>query len=851
MYFSFIYLLPSCFALLSLFILEPVIHVEKIDGYQIFTHNPKAEDISAAVRKILATKQSNIKVKLNPVKQDITKETSFEERCIEYFGGNFETLATEAPLILPCKKPEKSKDIVKTMEHWCRKTNKLSRMKGLVLHSFSIFRHLEHFGFTREVLKVRLEIKKISEAQVILVYNPQENVLLLIRNAESLDLATDIKLGLDDLKMFILLFNDKLKKSNLKLISLVVTDKAHEIKLECPDCANNVLSQENFKDLPTFEKWLKERETYFGKVSRKDITPDFIKFFSAKITGTVAATFIYGKYVPTLTDKSDEQMTNVTVLLTREQMEIVYSQDKHIIIRGGFGCGKTIVAAAMLKKVSKSLKNDEKLYYIFYDSRSELLDQITNAAQKEDVANMTPFHNEERRNLSEIIKDILERKESTRKVNFIVDEYDGEDLDESEAKRLNEIFNKSLKQMFIVLIVQPIEKKRVINNILQKRNRFELLENMKLYQLNRVMRNSVEIHNLVKLTTDVLQKQKTVFIHQEDQKSELKTNTRNESVFPTNAVTKLRKTGPQITAKLPSRQRNANQYPKEKLGSHEVKAVPTSVKGTRYRDESRKENPSIPKLGLDEAQALSGSVRGTDDGGVKTISEFLFAAAEKTGHKISSEKPTFFELGDKSDFQKVLSLIAIFEEREIERSEQVVLHFDTGSNEIPDSFFFIFAQHFKIQDKITKKYEEFKSLKKSVLVCSYPTFRGLEHPKVTVVIDRDIYYVQHYLVETLARCTTDLCVVVLQNSSTLTEVVAEWKTKEVIQQLEIKISEDDLQIEDFELEFTRGTNTEIINAKFRTEYYKKMEKHFLELMTKDKNFESKKEIEARRIIQQR
>ena len=78
-------------------------------------------------------------------------------------------------------------------------------------------------------------------------------------------------------------------------------------------------------------------------------------------------------------------------------------------------------------------------------------------------------------------------------------------------------------------------------------------------------------------------------------------------------------------------------------------------------------------------------------------------------------------------------------------------------------FFFIFAQHFKIQEKI-KKYEEFKSLKKSVLVYSYPTFRVLEHPKIMVVIDCDIYYVQHYLVEALARCTTDLCVVVLQNS---------------------------------------------------------------------------------------
>ena len=443
------------------------------------------------------------------------------------------------------------------------------------------------------------------------------------------------------------------------------------------------------------------------------------------------------------------------------------------------------------------------------------------------------------------------------------DEYDGEDLDESEAKSSNEIFNVSLKQMFIVLIVQPIEKKRVINNILQKRNRFELLENMKVYQLNRVMRNSVEIHKLVQLATDVLRKQQTVFIYQDNEKmkSKLKTSTWNESVFAINTVAKLRNSGPHITAKLPSRQRDTNQDLKEKLEFDQTKVVPASVRKTRYRNVFPKESPSIPKLGLDEAQAISGHVKGTDDGGVtddgevtndggvKTVSEFLFAAAEKTGHQISSKKPTFFELEGRNDFQKVLSLIAVFEEREIARSEHIVLHFDTGSNEIPNIFCFIFAQHFKIQEKITKKYGEFKSLQKSVLVCSYAAFRGLEHPKVTVVIDRDIYYVQHYLVETIAGCTSDLCVVVLQNSFTLRGVAKEWKTKEAKQQLEIKISEDDSQEEDFE--FTRDTNTEIINAKFRSEYYKKLEKYFSKLMTEDENFKSKKELEARKIIQRR
>ena len=85
----------------------------------------------------------------------------------------------------------------------------------------------------------------------------------------------------------------------------------------------------------------------------------------------------------------------------------------------------------------------------------------------------------------------------------------------------------------------------------------------------------------------------------------------------------------------------------------------------------------------------------------------------------------------------------------------------------------------------------------------------------------------------------------------MTKVTTEWETKQAIQQWEIKISEDDSQGEDLELEFTRSTNTEIINAKFRSEYYKTLDKKFSELVTKDKTYESKKELEARKIINER
>ena len=65
-----------------------------------------------------------------------------------------------------------------------------------------------------------------------------------------------------------------------------------------------------------------------------------------------------------------------------------------------------------------------------------------------------------------------------------------------------------------LLIVQLNEKARIINNFLHKRNTFKLLGNLKLYQLNRDMTNSVEIQNLHKLHLEI----NSLFIYQENNK---------------------------------------------------------------------------------------------------------------------------------------------------------------------------------------------------------------------------------------------------------------------------------------------------------------------------------------------
>ena len=78
-----------------------MIHIDKIHDYQLFAHNANAKEISDAIREILKTKETNIKIKLNPIKQENVENIDFDERCVTYFEENFESLAKDAPIILP------------------------------------------------------------------------------------------------------------------------------------------------------------------------------------------------------------------------------------------------------------------------------------------------------------------------------------------------------------------------------------------------------------------------------------------------------------------------------------------------------------------------------------------------------------------------------------------------------------------------------------------------------------------------------------------------------------------------------------------------------------------------------
>ena len=71
-----------------------------------------------------------------------------------------------------------------------------------------------------------------------------------------------------------------------------------------------------------------------------------------------------------------------------------------------------------------------------------------------------------------------------------------------------------------------------------------------------------------------------------------------------------------------------------------------------------------------------------------------------------------------------------------------------------------------ILEHVTNKYKVFKKVdSKKIFIASFRAFRGLEYPRVLVVIDQNLIGLEQYLPECLNRCTTYLNAVLLKEDT--------------------------------------------------------------------------------------
>ena len=727
-------------------------------------------------------------------KEDVHTLSELKEKlCINYFKRYFENIAKKGPVVLP-KVHSGIDKVTITMKRWCDNTNYSSNLKGLISHSFSVSDYLRKFFYDKlkiDNLREGLDIKDIPTTPIIIVYNPCENVILLIRISEQARLKEQTEFCSYDMKMFILLFGDEIKHNGVKVISLLASNEAANRNLKCDDCQKCIVSLETLESDKLFQNWFDNHASVFN-ADIDNIVETNITAASANIIGYLAAA-PYFDDLPTFTNIQNEQMKHLLVILAPAQQSVLYSGNKHMIVQGPYGSGKSMIARKkwqMLLDDFKRSKKSGEVHFICHDSKSALLQEL------ETLPNLKTHSNEQGEKLSKIVTDIL-KDTNSKNANLIVDEYDGESLDKEEAKTLNSIFEENFQNAVVFLLPQSMEKERNSNvrekTAKEEKNRFDLLHNFNRVELNLVMRNSIEINNLIWVTQNFLKEQETMFGHpKEENTSKASTKLRHPRVENTSkASTKSNKffrflkkvVSPASTSKV----KEAIVDTKNSVDKSTKKVTEDTRKKISLADKPRSDlkiqDRVVGNIGLDEAFGFAEIPRASREDRNRIVNRFRYIPSKGVGHNVKSQCPKLFEVDyantEKQSFENVFALTRTFKELKIKscnsNNKHVILHFDTSNNETPILLAPV-IEYLEIGPKITNNYRDFKYVEsRSILVCNFRLFRGLEHSNITIIIDRDFYNVQHYLVETMTRCTTKLNIVVLQKSESISNIIAQWE----------------------------------------------------------------------------
>ena len=799
-----------------LFFLEPTVHCMAYYGlgYSVIGHVSNYKLISKIIPNLYERNKDNICVSLK-CGEGAPKKHEFTEVCKEYLDIHSQEIIEEDMFSLPfaskiCSDTKSSLEspfttILKTMKSWCSRNCGKGNLKGFVINDQN-----------SELPINILENDKNGAAaerslhETIIAYSPVEKVIFLIRKAkDNKNIQNEMKLSTNDITKFLLLYNDVLTKSGVKVINLLVTDdKVDDNQWICEFCKHQIISLESLSSPDVFQIWWEKKSRKFEiSFIYEYINRNFIFEFFAKSFGFFAL-YHFPNILPSISNDPVALMTE-RILLTPEQIRIVYSTHKHLMIKGCYGSGKSTVGRIKAEMLCMELKEKEALYYVLYDSKSEPVAEIR------PFSKIRQFCNKCGLKLMDIIDEIVKDNQTKEKINLVVDGMNSEDLDEKEAEKINKVFatDEKFRDSTIFLIFQPLEKERIVSSIARKKDMASLLKSMKVETLTYIMRTTIEINNLVRSTIDTLKDQITVFPAHEPSRE-------SSELYLANNMQQKKSTQDagyclNLTAQKINKEEIEDIGEVAKFSTKNESCLTETV--TCRRNTGIEEAEDIKKNWQDKSyddrrkftlDAVSEYLMSTSDKSSTSniaTSKFQYFESNKSGNNIHSEIPNLYEIcyPEESREFKIL-LISILRKVMSEKVEflandnilrfddvigifsikkHVILHFN-AEDDIPELFYTVFKL-MGILQKVTVKYEEFRrEMEKKILICSYRSFRGLEYPRVIVAVDRSVCLLKHYLPELLTRSTSFLHIIALKEVNhvkngkldrTLDKILGNWK----------------------------------------------------------------------------
>ena len=704
----------------------------------------------------------------------VLKGAQWKMKCRKYFNRYFKT----SSVIMV---PSDGDMIMNTLSSVCCE----GEGRRFVFKDYNIAKHMEFLGYDKVALKEKLGMAPRSTKISYMAYIEQKNAVFI---CEKLSNSPNIHQCLKDIalkvKCFLTLYHREIFASGVTVVGVLIRGK--EIKedlVECKFCNLFSPSFEDFESRAAFENWWDHVETYEGwwnfeshEIQNKlfdDLAADILCFMALQEKG-----------LPDLTGDRSKEFKQTYFLYTPQQMNIHFSDAKHIVIQGSYGSGKSLLGLKKLELISSSLGRNEKIVYINFDPKSKLhfsmaknLKEYVQVPSKkikhingirDILESPNPLiyvcHNSAGEDLSSILQETVRLNTSASKItktnyHLIVEEYDGETLTHDEAAEITKSVQESvLRESNIILLAQPLTKSRIWNTDKANYERatclFNELENtFKIVKLEEVLRCSNEICGITKSTQNHVRDKHSVFT------TEMVTLTSERQQQPEGS----KKQKAVVSPSLPD-----SNYPN----------VETSIIG-KASDKSRDHG-----MDLDQAFKRSAPLQKNKAAKSKIVSKFGFLSEPKQGIDIKGLKPNLIEFSEGINSASVAAVISL----------ALVLKYFIGKNKTTTLLHMANEQPRMLTKTIqllrriekfsyTRDVEEYvKKNKKFKIFCSsFSSVNGMEFDHVIIVVSQSEYYLKYYLPQAISRCTYDLTFVLMPEEKLVIEnVLLHDKTKETV-----------------------------------------------------------------------
>ena len=726
-------------------------------------------------------------------------------------------------------------NVMSTLKKWCENSNsdngkQADDATGIIIRNYDLKNHLDFCNVTYDAKKNCLPfLLKYAEGkckfnendQRFLVFNPSENIILVIRMVDtqkSGELKNEAHLCIDEVNVVCLLLKDELKDSGVIVTGLVSCSGENTHSQSCTHCGNFIVSRSIFNSVEEFVAfWKSFKENILAQLGKylktrgKNDTTTVFQAVGGKILGYLAHLqflTLEEPVLPVIENNPSGNILQAELLLDRYQMEIAYSDEKRILLRGNYGTGKTVIALKKLELLCKCLKEKDVIYYINFARKSRLDCMIKQKFKTNEKVRVLRGGS----SLSHLIKNKIlpkEEKNDNKNIHVMVDEYNSQFLTSEESKELYQIFaeKEQFKNSTLFIALQPIKIDRINyftvagrrqKNLHEQHAFWPLKKIMTEYQLKYVMRTTAQINTLTEITQHYLSKQSNQYI-QSHQSNEI-----------SSSHSKINKMKSESSPESPRKfiRLSKNSSPISNPPSNITSDNPCElISGEINRESSYHKSASIVSSSSSIAsvassssatsQLLASAIIDIDEyyksasapikKGVENLSasvtKYSYTCDSEIGHGIEGPVPLLIEFNKSYGYKQLLTLIAFFLKDIIDiKSKRIaILHFESTN---ASWLYELLQLESCFKDlALTDDVERFltDTNDNMVLVNSYDIVKGLEFSEVLLILEKNEHHQKQYIPEAITRCRSHLFVLVRppwkknNQRSTVKDLVDHWK----------------------------------------------------------------------------